>query len=635
MKRKLLAKIDTPKDLKKLRVDKLPQLACEVRDLIFQTVSRTGGHLSSSLGAVDIAIALHYAFETPGDKIIWDVGHQAYAHKILTGRKNRFHTIRQSGGISGFPTPSESPYDAFVAGHSGTSISSALGMVVTRDLKGEDYSVIAVIGDGSMTSGLAFEGLNQAGHIKKNLIVILNDNEMSISKNVGAISSFLSRKFTGRSVTKLEKEFKSLLHSIPKIGDGMISLARRAEDSLISFFTPGMLFEGLGFHYIGPLDGHNIEQLVRTFQNSADIDGPILIHVRTTKGKGFSFVENNPSLFHGVSPFDPETGNPLSTNDKSPTYTKVFSNTLTELAKEYPKIVAITAAMSEGTGLKEFSNKFPERFFDVGIAEQHAVTFATGISASGFIPIVAIYSTFLQRSYDQIIHDVCLQNLHVVFAIDRAGIVGADGATHQGLFDLSYLRHIPNMVVMAPKDECELRDMMKTAIEYEGPIAIRYPRGKGAGVKLNDPIKTIKIGKAELLRKGKDLAILAVGDTVYRALEAANRLAEDGFSITVVNNRFIKPVDRDIIINLSMKINKFITVEDNTVVGGFGSAVMEVLRDERVTGITVKCLGIHDLFVRHAPQGELRKETGIDINGIEEAARGLLEKRTGEKKRAS
>jgi len=501
----LLDTINNPDDLKKLTVEELPELAEEVRERIVSTISKTGGHLASSLGAVDIAIAVHYVFNAPADKVIWDVGHQAYAHKLLTGRREAFATIRQLGGISGFPKISESIYDAFGTGHSSTSISAAAGTAVARDLKGDDYKVIAIIGDGSLTAGLAFEGLNQAGHLKKDIIVILNDNEMSISQNVGALSSFLSRKITGRLATRIKKEAEGFFLSIPRIGRRLVSLAKRAEDSLIALLTPGMLFEGLGFHYIGPIDGHNLNELINTFHDARELNGPILIHVLTKKGKGYLPAEEQPVQFHGVGPFEKETGRPVKPEKKIASYTEIFGKTMLELAEKDERIVAITAAMPEGTGLDKFAERFPDRFFDVGIAEQHALTFAAGLAKEGFIPVVAIYSTFLQRAYDEILHDVCLQNLPVIMAIDRAGIVGADGPTHHGMFDISCLRHIPNMAIMAPKDENELRHMLKTAVKCGRPAAIRYPRGEGYDIDISSPTKELPFGKAEILKDGNAL----------------------------------------------------------------------------------------------------------------------------------
>ncbi|MBI3399564.1 MAG: 1-deoxy-D-xylulose-5-phosphate synthase [Deltaproteobacteria bacterium] len=637
---RLLDNIDSPQDLKKLSQQDLYILAAEIRDEIVATTSQVGGHLASSLGAVDIAIAIHYVFDTPKDKIIWDVGHQAYAHKILTERRDTFKTIRQLGGISGFPKPSESIYDAFGVGHSSTSISAAMGMVVARDLNHENYKVIAIIGDGSLTAGLAFEGLNQAGHLKKDIIVVLNDNEMSISQNVGALSSFLSRKITGRLATRLKKEAEGFFMSIPRIGSRLVSFAKRAEDSLIALLTPGMLFEGLGFHYIGPIDGHNIDELISTFSDAKELKGPILIHVLTKKGKGYLPAEQEPVRFHGIGPFEKETGKAVKSKKKIATYTEIFGQTLIELSEKDKRIVAITAAMPEGTGLDRFAQAFPERFFDVGIAEQHAVTFAAGLSKQGFIPVVAIYSTFLQRAYDEILHDVCLQNLPVVFAIDRAGIVGADGPTHHGLFDLSYLRHMPDIVVMAPKDEGELRHMLKTAVECKGPVAVRYPKGEGYGADLSQPLKKIAIGQSEILRDGNDAAILAIGSTVYSAIEASVRLEKQGLQTTVVNSRFVKPMDEDTMISIARKTDKIITVEENVLQGGFGSAVLELLEQHGITECKVKRMGIADEFVEHGSQKELRGIVGIDAQGIEKTVAEMIkgqvkhEGKASERKRA-
>lgn len=620
---RLIDRINNPDDLKRLGVEELPRLAQELREEIINTVSRTGGHLASSLGAVELAIAIHYTFNAPEDRVIWDVGHQAYPHKLLTGRRDVFPTLRQLGGISGFPRPSESPFDAFATGHSSTSISAGLGMVAARDFKKGGYRVIAVIGDGSMTAGLAFEGLNQAGHLRRDIIVILNDNEMSISKNVGALSSFLSRRLTGRFATRLKKEIERVFESIPGIGKGLIQLAKRAEDSLITLLTPGMLFEGLGFHYIGPIDGHNIQQIITTLRDARILKGPVLIHVLTKKGKGYPPAEENPSAFHGVGPFDVTTGK-IKTKKGPSTYTEVFGSTLVELAEKDPRIVAITAAMPEGTGLDRFARRFPERFFDVGIAEQHGITFAAGLAKEGFRPVVAIYSTFLQRAYDQVLHDVCHQNLPIVLALDRAGIVGADGPTHHGLFDLSYLRHIPNMVIMAPKDEDELRHMLKTAVEAGRPVALRYPRGEGYGVDTSSPIETIPIGEAELLKDGGDLVILATGVTVYPAMEVASKLEGDGIKVAVMNARFIKPLDSHLITHLVEGVGRVITVEENVLQGGFGSAVMELLEERGVTGYSIKRIGVPDEFVEHGTQAELRRLLGLDVDGIERMVRGMV-----------
>lgn len=634
----LLDNINTPDDLKKLAAESLPVLADEIRNEIVDTISKTGGHLASSLGAVDLAVAVHYVFDTPKDKIIWDVGHQAYAHKILTGRRKAFHTVRQLGGISGFPKISESAYDAFGTGHSSTSISAAMGMAVARDLNGEDYKVIAVIGDGSLTAGLAFEGLNQAGHLKKDIIVILNDNEMSISRNVGALSSFLSRKITGRLATRLKNEAEKLFMSIPRIGGSLLSLAKKAEDSLIALLTPGMLFEGMGFHYIGPIDGHHMNELINTLRDVKELKGPVLIHALTKKGKGYLPAEKEPVKFHGVGPFEKETGMPVKQEKKAPTYTEVFGKTLIEMAENDKRIVAITAAMPEGTGLDVFAEKFPDRFFDVGIAEQHAVTFAAGLAKEGLIPVVAIYSTFLQRAYDEILHDIALQNLPIVLALDRAGIVGADGPTHHGLFDISYLRPIPNMIIMAPKDEDELMNMLKLAALCGKPAAIRYPRGEGVGVKSSvgagSSRPEIPIGKAEVLRDGGDAAIFAIGSTVYPAIEAAKRLEKSGIQAAVVNARFIKPFDEELIISLAIKTGHVITVEENALQGGFGSAILEILEENGITDCKVKRIGVPDEFVEHGSQKELRKMLGLDADGIERTVKKTIGADVGQKERA-
>lgn len=617
---RFLSGINTPEDLKKIEIGKLPKVAEEVRELIIKTVSEVGGHLASSLGAVDLAIALQYVFNAPEDKIIWDVGHQAYAHKILTGRRKEFGTLRQLGGISGFPRPSESVYDAFGVGHSSTSISAALGMASARDLANKNYKVVSVIGDGSLTAGIAFEGLNQAGHLKKDVIVILNDNEMSISKNVGALSSFLSRKITGRFATKLKIEIEAFIKSIPRIGERLIGIAKRAEDSLITLLTPGMLFEGLGFHYIGPLDGHDIPALVNSLKDINGLKGPILIHVLTKKGKGYLPAEADPSTFHGIGPFDMVTGKPR----KKPglTYTNVFSSTLIDIAKEDKRVVAITAAMPEGTGLNHFAERFPDRFFDVGIAEQHALTFAAGLAKEGFVPVTAIYSTFLQRAYDEVFHDVCLQNLPVVIAMDRAGIVGQDGATHHGLFDISFLRHIPNMILASPKDEDELRHLLYSAVKYGKPVAVRYPRGSCAGIDLSGPLREIPAGKAEVLKEGTDVAIFAIGTMVRPSLEAAEALLKDGIKAGVVNCRFVKPLDEACILKAA-SAGAAVTVEENALQGGFGSAVMELF-EERGLNIPVKRIGVPDEFIEHGTQEELRRRLGLDAKGIEESVRSFL-----------
>ena len=622
----LLDKINSPADLKKIPRNELPVLAEEIRMAIVDVVSKTGGHLAPSLGAVELAIAIHYVFDAPRDKVVWDVGHQAYAHKLLTGRREQFHTLRQFRGISGFTRRSESPYDAFTTGHSSTSISASLGIACAKELKNENAKVIAVIGDGSMTAGIAYEGLNQAGdtHKDKNLIVILNDNEMSISPNVGALSSFLSRKFSGKKMQELRKELGDFLKSLPKFGDDIYQLAKRTEESLKAFVTPGMLFEAFNFEYFGPINGHKLNHLIDILNNIKYLNEPVLLHVSTQKGKGYPPAEKNPVYFHGCTRFEVETGNCLDKKNPNPSYTQVFGDAMVQLAKEDQGIIAVTAAMPEGTGLAQFSELFPERFFDVGIAEQHGVTFAAGLATENLKPVVAIYSTFLQRAYDQILHDVCLESLHVVFAVDRGGIVGEDGSTHHGLFDLCYLRNLPNMVVMAPKDENELRRMLVTALKHDGPIAIRYPRGAGTGTIIEKDIRPLPIGKAELLKEGEDVLILAIGRSVCEALDAHSELTELGISTAVVNCRYVKPLDAELICSLAKKIPRIITVEENVRQGGFGSAVLEELNDSGITGFQLERVGIPDTFVEHGPQRLLRSKYGVDAEAIVEAAKSLM-----------
>ncbi len=618
-----LNKIDSPADLKRLSRSELPVLASEIRRIIIDVVSKNGGHLASSLGAVELAIAIHYVFDAPDDKIVWDVGHQSYAHKLLTGRREQFHTLRKHGGISGFTRMSESPFDAFSTGHSSTSISAGLGMACAKRLKNDTSKVVAVIGDGSMTAGLAYEGLNQAGGIHKNLLVILNDNDMSISRNVGAISSLLSRTFSARYLQDLRKELGNFLKSLPKIGEDIYQFAKRSEESFKAFITPGTLFEAFNFEYFGPIDGHKLTHLIDILYNIKDMDEPVLLHVTTKKGKGYPPAEKNPVYFHGVGSFEVKTGNCLK-KSSVPSYTEVFGETMVKLAEDDKRIIAVTAAMPEGTGLVKFAETYPDRFFDVGIAEQHGVTFAAGMATEGFKPVVAIYSTFLQRAYDQILHDVCIEALPVIFAVDRGGIVGEDGATHNGLFDLSYLRSLPNMVVMAPKDENELRRMLATALAHKGPIAFRYPRGAAEGVKIEKDIIPIPVGKGEVLKKGDNILILAIGRSVCDALSAHSSLMKEGISATVVNCRFVKPLDVDLISSLAGKIPYIITVEDNVRQGGFGSAVLECLSDKGVTGFSLKRIGIPDTFVEHGPQGFLRSKYGIDASAIVKTAKKLL-----------
>ncbi len=620
----LLNTINSPADLKKLSLDEMVRLAAEVRSKIIETVASTGGHLAPNLGVVELTIALHYVFNAPRDKILWDVGHQSYTHKLLTGRRDRFHTLRTYGGISGFPKRSESPYDTFDTGHSSTSISAGLGISTAKVLKGEKDHVIAVIGDGSTTGGIAFEGLNQAGHTGKNLIVVLNDNAMSIGPNVGAFSSFLSRKMTGRRFVYFRKEFENFLKSIPGVGENILSLVRKSEDTFITLFTPGMLFEAFRFKYVGPIPGHRLDLLIETFGNLKNVEGPVLVHALTVKGKGYEPAESDPSHFHGVGSFEISTGSPRKASSAPPpNFTEVFGETMVDLGRKDRKLFAITAAMPEGTGLNRFSEMFPERFVDVGIAEQHAVTFAAGLATEGFKPVVAIYSTFLQRAFDQIIHDVCLSNLPVIFCIDRGGLVGEDGQTHHGQFDITYLRSLPNMTVMAPKDENELRHMIFTALNHTGPVAIRYPRGRGLGVPLDPDYRIIPIGESELLKEGKDLTLIALGSMVRPCLEAAAEMEKEGLSATVVNCRFVKPLDRRLA-DYSRKTGKVLVVEENIQQGGLGSAVLELFSDMGIREVTVKRLGLPDSFVEHGPVEVLKEKLGLDRAGIMKAAKSLL-----------
>lgn len=638
----LIENIKAPQDLRSLKIEELRNLAGELRDLIIERVSINGGHLASNLGVVELTIALHYVFDSPRDKIIWDVGHQSYTHKLLTGRYKDFHTLRKYGGISGFPRIIESIHDSFGTGHSSTSISAATGIIVARDIierlqlfdSGLSIpgKVIAVIGDGAMTAGLAFEGLNFAGQLKKDLIVILNDNEMSISPNVGALSSYLNRILTSTFYKRFKRETKAFLEGIPKIGQSVARIAQKAEGSMKGFFLPGGLFEDMGFDYLGPIDGHDIGLLIETLNNVKDVQEPTIIHVVTKKGKGYKFSEEDPCIYHGVGPFEVSEGvrgsrslSGIECEDSSTklemTFSEAFGYIITEMAEKDERIVAITAAMKEGTGLNPFAEKFPDRFFDVGIAEQHAVTFAAGLASQGVRPVVAIYSTFLQRAYDAIVHDVCLQNLPVIFAIDRAGIVGEDGATHQGLFDISYLRHIPNLLIMAPKDADELRAMLNLALSYNGPSAIRYPRGKTS---YSGKDVLVMPGKAEVLVEGHDMAIIGVGNTVYPAIRASEMLATEGIKACVINARFIKPVDIELITSIAEGSGRIVTVEENVLAGGFGSAVLETINRAGLRNIMLRMIGIDDVFVEHGSQGIIRRKYGLDEMGIYNVCRSML-----------
>lgn len=617
-KYKLLYRINTPEDLRKLSINELKFLSDEIREFLVEIVSKTGGHLGSSLGAVELTLALHYVFNTPYDKLVWDVGHQAYVHKIITGRRDVFHTLRQFGGISGFLKITESEYDTFGAGHASTAISGALGMAVARDLKKEKYRVVAIVGDGSMTGGMAFEAMNNAGLQKRNLIIILNDNNMSIAPNVSAITNYFTELISRPEYNRLKAGVWDLTGKLDSLGDRLRKIAVRLEEGIKVVITPGMLFEALGFRYFGPLNGHNIQKLIKILNQIKDLNGPILVHVMTEKGKGYPPAEEDSQKLHGISP--PSIISEKCTEDvkiKAPSYTKVAGSTFVELAKQNDKVVGITAAMPDGTGLDQLQKEFPDRFFDVGIAEQHAVTFAAGLATQGYIPIAAIYSTFLQRAFDQIIHDVALQKLHVVFAIDRGGIVGADGPTHHGVFDLAYLRIIPNLVVMAPKDENELRHMIYTAVNYtNGPVAIRYPRGEGEGAKMDDKLQNLKIGKAEIVKEGNKIAILAIGKMVSHSISAAKILKSYGFDPMIANMRFVKPLDQELISNVIKNYDVIVTVEDGILYGGFGSAVNEFVIQKGIYKSKILNLGIPDEFVPHGTPEELYKLLRLDPEGI-------------------
>jgi len=613
----LLSRVNSPKDLKSLSIAQMKSLAEEIREFILHNVGTTGGHLAPSLGVVELTLALHSILNAPYDKVVWDVGHQAYVHKILTGRKDSFHTLRQYQGISGFPRREESVYDAFGVGHASTSISGALGMAAARDVMGEKYTVAAVIGDGSLTGGQAFEALNQAGHIKTNLMVILNDNEMSIAKNVGGMAHYLSKLRTTPTYSRVKNDIDYLLRRIPAIGDSVAKSAERLKDSLRYLLVAGGFFEELGLTYVGPINGHDIATLQSVLLNVKKMQGPVLVHVITQKGKGYGPAEQSADKYHGIGPFCVETGNVLKCSS-TPTYTGVFGQTLLELAQQDPKIVAITAAMPEGTGLKAFAQQYPKRFFDVGIAEAHAVTFAAGMAAQGLKPVVAVYSSFLQRGYDQIFHDVCLQKLPVVFAIDRAGIVGEDGPTHHGVFDFAYLRHIPGMTIMAPGNENELRHMLKTAVDFNGPIALRYPRDEGVGAVLAKELICLKTGQAEILSSGKDVALLGIGDRVNAALQAADILQKQGINAAVINARFVKPLDEGMLRRICREIGILVTIEDHVLQGGFGSAVGEYLHAHGWGNVKLLKIGLPDHFVEHGPRKLLLDKYGLSAEKIAE-----------------
>ena len=620
----ILKTIHSPADLRRLRPAQFPKLCQELREQIIGAVSSVGGHLASNLGVVELTVALHYLLDTPHDKIVWDTSNQAYAHKLLTGRREQFHTLRQYGGLSGFCKREESIYDTFNAGHAGTGVSAAYGMVEAREQLGLKHKVVCVVGDGAMTAGMTLEGLHHAGGLGKDFIVILNDNQMSISKNVGAISSYLNRAVTGEFYTKMREETGQLLRKIPHIGYDVEKLARRAEELAKGAILPGLLFEELGFRYAGPIDGHNFEHLLPTLENVLKMRGPVLLHVITKKGLGYEPAEKNPVWFHACPPFIRETGAPAKKAAR-PSYTQIAIESLIRLAREDKRVVAITAAMCEGTGLNAFEKEFPNRLYDVGIAEQHAVTFAAGLAAQGLRPVVAMYATFLQRAYDQVVHDVATQNLPVTFCIDRGGLVAEDGTTHHGAFDYAYLRHMPNMVVMAPKDENELQHMLKTGLSYEGPASVRYPRGVSMGVPMDRELKELPIGKGELLREGTDVAIIAIGVSVWPAVKAAEQLSQEGLSTAVINARFVKPLDQELIVGVAKRVRYVVTVEEGCKMGGFGSAVLEALSDAGVN-VRTKVLGLPDWYIEQGPQDLLRERYGLTTDGIYRSVKELVTK---------
>lgn len=620
----LLEKINQPEDVKRLSLRELEKLAQEIRQCLIETVAKNGGHLAPSLGTVELTLALYSAFRFPQDKLIWDVGHQAYTHKLLTGRRERFASLRQKGGITGFPNRSESEYDAFGVGHASTAISAALGMAVSRDLQGEKHKVIAVLGDGALTGGESFEALNHAGDLGKDIIVILNDNEMSIDRNVGAMSEYLSRIRIMPQYTQAKRDMESLLASIPHIGSRMLRTANYIKDGLHSVFLPGGLFEEMGFRYVGPIDGHNLALLQEVLGCVREMHDPVLLHVHTKKGKGYPPAEASPDKFHGVGRFEPETGQPLQKEEEPPSYTSVFSKALIELARDNKDIVAITAAMPSGTGLKAFGQHYPDRFLDVGIAEEHAVTMAAGLAASGKHPVVALYSTFAQRAYDQILHDVCLQNLPVTLCLDRAGLVGEDGPTHHGVFDLSYLRSMPNMTIFVPKDEAELRQMLAAAVKLQTPSAIRYPRGAGLGVALPEGFPELELGKAEVLSDKGRIAFLAVGAMVAKAEQAAALLQEHGLEAGIVNMRFAKPLDEELLADYIESKDLLVTVEENMLAGGFGSAVAEFLLDHQGKARLLRC-GLPDSFIEQGTHEELLTLVGLQPQALADKVRNYIE----------
>jgi 1-deoxy-D-xylulose-5-phosphate synthase len=617
MEYQYLTHIDSPVDLKKVPREELPRVAEELRDYLVTVVAKVGGHLASSLGATELTVALHYTFDAPRDKIVWDVGHQAYVHKILTGRRDRFPTIRQYGGLSGFPVRDESPYDTFNVAHAGTAISGALGMAVARDLRGEDFHVVAVVGDAGLTVGLELEGINNLGTLQKKVLVIINDNKMSISPNVGALAGYLNRIVHGQAYHRLKEEVEKLMLAVPRLGPRLLRLSKDVVESAKTILIPGLVFEELGFDYVGPINGHSIDELLDVLARVKDNPKPTVVHVVTQKGKGYPHAEELPVKYHGVTQFDILTGAFHKAPANAPSYTTVFGKAMCELAEKDSRVIAITAAMSEGTGLDEFAKRFPDRFFDVGIAEQHAVTFAVGLACEGLRPVAAIYSTFLQRAYDQVIHDACLMRAPVTFALDRGGIVGADGPTHHGLYDLVYLTALPGIVVMAPKDENELRHMLYTALNVDGPAALRYPRGNGMGVPMEAEFKRLEIGKAEILREGRDIAILALGSMVYPSLEAATQLEALGIHATVINARFAKPLDEELICCLGAEKQFLVTAEEGTEAGGFGANVAALLQDRKISTSVLR-IAVPDRIIPHGAPNLLHAKYGLDADGLVE-----------------
>jgi 1-deoxy-D-xylulose-5-phosphate synthase len=625
-KYQILFKVDSPADIKNLSLNELKTLCTEIREYMVDVISQIGGHFGGGLGTVELTVALHKVFNTPNDLIVWDTGHQAYPHKIITGRRDQLKTIRLLNGISGFLKRTESEYDAFGAGHASTSISAALGMAAARDILKSGKKVVAVIGDGAMTGGMAYEAMNNSGMLKSNLIVVLNDNQMSIAPNVWQISKYFTEVIAHPEYNKVKGAIWDLTGKLDNFGDRIRKVTARVESGIKSMFTPGMLFEALGFRYFGPINGHNVSQLIKTFEQVKDLQGPILVHIHSEKGKGYKPAEEHVQRLHASTPFDKMTGQALSKSGSAPSYTSIFGKALVQIAKQNSKVIGITAAMPDGTGMDFLQREIPERYFDVGIAEEHAVTFAAGMATQGIIPVLAVYSTFLQRGFDQIIHDVALQKLHVVFVLDRAGLVGADGPTHHGTFDLTYLRMIPGMVIMAPKDEAELRNMLFTAVNFvDGPVAIRYPRGSALGVKLKEEMEQIEIGKSESIRHGNDVALLAVGNMVEYAEKAALILAEDGINCEIVNMRFVKPIDTNRLDEIAHKFDKIVTLEENTLVGGFSSGVLEYFAENNYKSEILR-IGLPDNFVDHGTQKELHALLGIDPKGIVEKVKSLVRK---------